>query len=47
MRKNRTHRDAVLSAQNTTCPSCGYAIPPAEILRVSTGDEASEVWEGV
>ena len=36
MPKNKIHRAAVLSAQNTTCPACGYKIPPAEILRVST-----------
>ena len=32
----KIHRAAVLAAQNTTCPACGYAITPAEIQRVST-----------
>ncbi len=36
MHKNKIHRADVMAAQNTTCPSCGYSIPPAEIQRVST-----------
>jgi len=29
-------KNKLRAAQNTACPACGYAIPPAEILRVST-----------
>jgi hypothetical protein len=47
MPKSKINGAAVLAAQNTTCPACGYAIPPAEIQRVSTTDEVPEVWEGV
>ena len=36
MRKSKINRAAVMAAQNTACPSCGYSIPPAEIQRVST-----------
>jgi ribosomal protein S27AE len=36
MHKNKIHRADVMAAQNTTCPSCGYSIPPAEIQRVSS-----------
>jgi ribosomal protein S27AE len=36
MRKNKIHRAAVMASLNTACPSCGYSIPPGEILRVST-----------
>jgi ribosomal protein S27AE len=36
MHKNKINRAAVMAAQNTACPSCGYSIPPAEIQRVST-----------
>jgi ribosomal protein S27AE len=36
MRKNKIHRDDVMASLNTACPSCGYSIPPGEILRVST-----------
>jgi hypothetical protein len=52
MRKNKIHRADVMASQNTACPSCGYSITPAEILRVSTesapsqhrGDEMPEMW---
>ena len=40
-RKNKIHRADVMAAQNTACPSCGYAIPPYR------EDEVSEVWDRV
>jgi predicted RNA-binding Zn-ribbon protein involved in translation (DUF1610 family) len=36
MQKNKINRATVMAALNTTCPACGYSIPPAEIQRVST-----------
>ena len=36
MRKNKIHRADVMASLNTACPSCGYSIPPGEILRFST-----------
>jgi predicted RNA-binding Zn-ribbon protein involved in translation (DUF1610 family) len=38
MPKTKINRAAVLAAQNTTCPGCGYAITPAEIQRISTAE---------
>lgn len=35
MPKNNLNRAAVLAAQNTTCPACGYSIAPREIVRVN------------
>jgi ribosomal protein S27AE len=34
MHKNKINRAKVLAALNTICPSCGYSITPAEIVRV-------------
>ena len=34
-RKNKIDRAKVMAALNTVCPSCGYAITPREISRVS------------
>jgi hypothetical protein len=34
-RKNKIDRAKVMAALNTICPSCRYAITPAEISRVS------------
>jgi ribosomal protein S27AE len=36
MRKNKINRAEVMASLNTACPSCGYLIPPGEILRVTT-----------
>jgi ribosomal protein S27AE len=36
MRKTKINRAAVMASLNTACPSCGYSIPPGEILRVTT-----------
>jgi ribosomal protein S27AE len=36
MRKTKINRAAVMALLNTACPSCGYSIPPGEILRVTT-----------
>ena len=34
MHKNKINLEKVLAALNTTCPSCGYSISPAEIRRI-------------
>jgi len=34
MHKNKINRAQVLAALNTICPSCGFSIPPAEVVRV-------------
>jgi ribosomal protein S27AE len=34
MQRKKIDRAKVLAALNTTCPSCGYSISPAEIVRV-------------
>jgi hypothetical protein len=34
MHKNKINRAQVMAALNTTCPSCGYSISPAEIVRI-------------
>ena len=34
MHKNRINRGKVMAALNTSCPSCGYSISPAEIVRI-------------
>jgi len=34
MRKNKINREKVIAALNTTCPSCGYSITPAEVVRI-------------
>jgi hypothetical protein len=32
MRKNKINRADVMAAQNTACPSCGYAIPASRLV---------------
>ena len=34
MHKNKINLTKVLAAMNTTCPSCGYSISKAEIVRL-------------
>lgn len=34
VQKNKIDRVKILAALITTCPSCGYSISPAEIVRV-------------
>jgi ribosomal protein S27AE len=34
MHKNKINLEKVLAALNTACPSCGYSISPAEIVRI-------------
>jgi predicted RNA-binding Zn-ribbon protein involved in translation (DUF1610 family) len=34
MQKNKINRAKVLAALNTTCPSCGFSISPAEVVRI-------------
>jgi ribosomal protein S27AE len=34
MHKNKINLEKVLAALNVTCPSCGYSISPAEIVRI-------------
>ncbi len=34
MHKNKINLEKVMAALNTTCPSCGYSISPAEIVRI-------------
>jgi len=36
MQKNKINLEKVLAALNTTCPSCGYSITPAEIVRIDS-----------
>jgi ribosomal protein S27AE len=34
MHKNKINLEKVMAALNTTCPSCGYSISPAEVVRI-------------
>jgi len=34
MQKNKINLAKVLAALNTTCPSCGFSISPAEVVRI-------------
>ena len=34
MQRNKINRAKVLAALNTTCPSCGFSISPAEVVRI-------------
>jgi ribosomal protein S27AE len=34
MRRDEIDRAKILAALNTVCPSCGYSISPAEIVRI-------------
>ena len=34
MQRKKIDRAKVLAALNTVCPSCGYSISPAEVVRV-------------
>jgi predicted RNA-binding Zn-ribbon protein involved in translation (DUF1610 family) len=36
MQKSKINLTKVLAALNTMCPSCGFSIPPAEIVRVDS-----------
>ena len=47
MRRNKIHRAAVMAAQSTACPSCGYSVSPAEIQPIDNAVEMPEVGDGV
>lgn len=34
MQHNKIDREKVVAALNTVCPSCGFSIPPAEVVRI-------------
>jgi predicted RNA-binding Zn-ribbon protein involved in translation (DUF1610 family) len=34
--KQKINRDKVNAALNTSCPKCGYSIPPSEIARLDS-----------
>ena len=34
MQRNKINRAKVLAALTTVCPSCGFSISPAEVVRV-------------
>jgi ribosomal protein S27AE len=47
MRRNKIDRAKVLSALNTVCPSCGFLIPPAEVVRVDMQRMVCPKWGAV